>query len=378
MRYSKLQPILRAVTSNISDSATPSSISYAYNFGSLLGLLFVIMLATGILLACQYIGSASNAFDSVMHIMSDVQAGYIIRYLHANTASFVFIAIYAHIARNIYYSSYVQPRSGTWLIGTVIIVLAIGTAFFGYSLVYGQMSLWGATVISNLATAIPYIGTDIAIVLWGSFSVASSTVTRFFAIHYAIALFVLVLAVVHLLLLHMHASSTPIGVSGSYDRLAMQPIFLVKDAVTMIIALIALYYILSNVPNMLGHSDNNIEANSLVTPASIVPEWYLLAYYAILRSVPNKLVGVVLMLLSIIWLAVLIFDTSILRGNTYKIATRVLLIIGVYCFIMLISLGAKHIEAPYILLGQLCTITYFSALLVLLPTIGIYENYLYR
>ena len=152
-------------TCSRSDSATPSSISYAYNAGSLLGLLFVVMLITGLLLACQYIGSASNAFDSVMHIMSDVQMGYIIRFMHANTASFVFIAIYAHITRNIYYSSYVQPRSGTWLIGTVIIVLAIGTAFFGYSLVYGQMSLWGATVISNLATAIPYIGTDIAIVL---------------------------------------------------------------------------------------------------------------------------------------------------------------------------------------------------------------------
>lgn len=176
----------------------------------------------------------------------------------------------------------------------------------------------------------------------------------------------------------MHASSTPIGISGSYDRLAMQPIFLVKDAVTMLIALIALYYIVSNMPNMLGHSDNNIEANSLVTPASIVPEWYLLAYYAILRSVPNKLVGVVLMLLSIVWLAALIFDTSMLRGNTYKIATRVILVIGAYCFIMLISLGAKHIEAPYILIGQLCTITYFSALLFMLPAIGVYENYLHR
>ena len=192
--------------------------------------------------------------------------------------------------------------------------------------------------------------------------------------HYALALFVIALAVVHLLLLHMHASSTPIGVSGQYDRLLMQPLFLVKDAVTVMIAFIALFYVISFIPNVLGHSDNFVEANSLVTPTSIVPEWYLLAYYAILRSVPNKLLGVVLMLAAILWLLALIMDTTMIRSSVYKPLTRVVLVTGLFAFFMLISLGSKHIEAPYIVIGQITTVIYFGALLFLLPSIGLVEN----
>ena len=374
MRITKLNAIMRAYTSNLQDSATPSSISYAYNFGSLLGLIFTIMLATGFLLAWHYIGTAASAFGSVEHIMTDVNNGNWLRYVHANGASFVFIFLYAHIFRNLFYSSYKAPRSATWLVGNVIVVLAIGTAFLGYSLVYGQMSLWGATVISNLFTAVPFIGTDVAIILWGAFSVGSSTLTRFFALHYALAIFVIALAVVHLLLLHMHASSSPTVIAGSYDKIAMQPLFLVKDAITILLAIAAIIGLVAYLPNLLGHSDNFIEANSMSTPASIVPEWYLLPFYAILRSVPSKLVGVILMLLAIVWLAALIFDTSILRSHLYKLMSRTVLTIGFYALIILLSLGAKHIEAPYVLLGQLSTVIYFGALLFILPSTGIIEN----
>lgn len=374
MRLTKLNAIMRAYTSNLQDSATPSSISYAYNFGSLLGLIFTIMLATGFLLAWHYIGTAASAFGSVEHIMTDVNNGNWLRYVHANGASFVFIFLYAHIFRNLFYSSYKAPRSATWLVGNVIVVLAIGTAFLGYSLVYGQMSLWGATVISNLFTAVPFIGTDVAIILWGAFSVGSSTLTRFFALHYALAIFVIALAVVHLLLLHMHASSSPTGIAGSYDKIAMQPLFLVKDAITILLAIAAIIGLVAYLPNLLGHSDNFIEANSMSTPASIVPEWYLLPFYAILRSVPSKLVGVILMLLAIVWLAAMIFDTSILRSHLYKLMSRTVLTIGFYALIILLSLGAKHIEAPYVLLGQVSTLVYFGALLFVLPSTGIIEN----
>lgn len=374
MRLTKLNALMRAYTSNLQDSATPSSISYAYNFGSLLGMIFSVMLVTGFLLAWHYIGTAATAFNSVDHIMNDVNNGSWLRYIHANGASFVFIFLYAHIFRNLYYSSYKAPRSATWLVGNVIVILAIGTAFLGYSLVYGQMSLWGATVISNLATALPFIGVDIATILWGAFSVGSSTLTRFFALHYALAIFVIVLAVTHLLLLHMHASSSPLGISGSNDKIAMQPLFLVKDAITILLAIAALITLAAYLPNLLGHSDNFIEANSMATPASIVPEWYLLPFYAILRSVPNKLVGVVLMLAAIIWLAALIFDSSVIRSHNFKLIARSLLAIGFYAFIILLSLGAKHIEAPYVLLGQVSTIIYFGALLFLLPSAGLLEN----
>lgn len=374
MRLTKLNAIMRAYTSNLQDSATPSSISYAYNFGSLLGLIFTVMLATGFLLAWHYIGTASTAFNSVDHIMNDVSNGSWLRYVHANGASFVFIFIYAHIFRNLYYSSYKAPRSATWLVGNVIVVLAIGTAFLGYSLVFGQMSLWGATVISNLATALPYIGVDIATILWGAFSVGSSTLTRFFALHYALAIFVIALAVVHLLLLHMHASSSPLGITGQNDKIAMQPLFLVKDAITILLAIAAIIALVAYLPNLLGHSDNFIEANSMQTPASIVPEWYLLPFYAILRSVPSKLIGVALMLFAIIWLAAMIFDSAIIRSHNFKLIARVLLATGFYAFVILLSLGAKHIEAPYVLLGQVSTLVYFGALLFLLPSAGLLEN----
>jgi ubiquinol-cytochrome c reductase cytochrome b subunit len=334
------------------------------------------MVVSGLLLAIHYIGTSDSAFGSVEHIMTDVRLGYFIRNLHANTASLVFVTLYGHIIRNIYYSSYRQPRSGTYLVGQVIVVLIIGTAFLGYSLVYGQMSLWGATVISNLATAIPYIGTDIAVLLWGAYSVSSPTITKFYSLHYLLALVVLALAVIHLLVLHLHASGSPIGISGNYDRTAMAPIFLVKDAITILIILIALFSLIAYMPNLLGHSDNFVEANNLVTPTSIVPEWYLLSYYAILRSVPNKLIGVVLMLLAIIWLSALVLDVSLIRSNTFKPFNRLLLAIGLFAFITLLSLGAKHIEAPFIVLGQMITVTYFAVLLVMVPSSGLVENYL--
>jgi ubiquinol-cytochrome c reductase cytochrome b subunit len=374
MRYSKLNPITRASVSNLQDSATPSSINYAYNFGSLLGILMTFMVASGILLAIHYIGSSGSSFGSVEHIMADVREGYVVRYLHANTASFVFITMYAHIIRNVYYSSYRQPRTGTFLVGQIIVILIIGTAFLGYSLVYGQMSLWGATVISNLATAIPYIGEDILQILWGAHSVSTPTLTKFYSLHYLLALVVLALAVVHLLILHMHASSSPLGTAGSYDRYNMQPLFLVKDVVTLLAIIITLYNFISYVPNYLGHGDNFIEANALVTPSSIVPEWYLLPYYAVLRAVPNKLLGVALMLLSLLWLSVLTLDVSILRSNTFKPFNRTLLAVGLFSFVALLALGSQHAEPPYVGFGQALTLGYFAVLLFMVPLSGTVEN----
>ena len=273
MRLLKNNVILRIYNSYIVDSPEPANISYFWNFGSLLGVCLVLQILTGCFLAMHYVANIDLAFNSVEHIMRDVENGYIIRYVHANVASFFFIFVYSHIGRNIYYGSFKSPRVLVWSIGVIILILMIAIAFLGYVLPYGQMSLWGATVITNLLSAIPIFGHDIVELIWGGFSVNNATLNRFFSLHYLLPFVLAALAVAHLIAIHVHGSNNPNGVTSNGDRYAMHPYFIFKDLVTIFAFFLVLSIFVFYYPNALGHSDNYIPANPMVTPASIVPEW---------------------------------------------------------------------------------------------------------
>ena len=275
MRILKKHVLLRLLNSYIVDSPQPANISYLWNFGSLLGTCLVLQILTGIFLAMHYQPHVDFAFNSVEHIMRDVNNGWAVRYTHANVASFFFIFVYAHIARGLYYGSYKSPRVLVWSIGVIIFILMIGTAFLGYVLPYGQMSLWGATVITNLLSAVPVFGQDLVELIWGGFSVSNATLNRFFSLHYLLPFLLAALAIAHLLALHTHGSNNPNGVGSNSDRYAMHPYFTFKDLVTIFFFFLVLSIIVFYYPNLLGHSDNYIPANPMQTPASIVPEWYL-------------------------------------------------------------------------------------------------------
>src|SRR6201986_745439 len=323
MRLLKSHVLLRLFNSYVIDSPEPANISYLWNFGSLLGICLIIQILTGSFLAMHYQPHVDFAFSSVEHIMRDVNAGYIIRYCPANVASFFFIFVYAHIGRGLYYGSYRSPRVLLWSIGVIILILMMAIGFLGYVLPYGQMSLWGATVITNLLSAIPVFGLDLVELIWGGFSVSNATLNRFFSLHFVLPFVLAALAAGHLLALHEHGSSNPNGHSGNSDRVAMHPYFTFKDLVTIFLFFLALSVIVCYFPNLLGHSDNYIPANPMQTPASIVPEWYLLPYYAILRSIPNKLLGVVAMFGSLLILLLLpLTDLSRIRGSQFRPAMR--------------------------------------------------------
>ena len=301
MRIFKSHPLLKLVNSYIIDSPQPSNLSYSWNFGSLLALCLVIQIITGVTLAMHYNPSVLEAFNSVEHIMRDVNNGWLIRYLHSNTASAFFLIVYLHIGRGLYYGSYKAPRTLVWTIGTVIFILMMATAFLGYVLPYGQMSLWGATVITNLMSAIPWVGQDIVEFIWGGFSVGDATLNRFFALHFVLPFVLAALALMHLITLHDSAGSgNPLGVSGSSDRLPFAPYFIFKDLITIFIFFLVLAIFVFFMPNVLGDSENYVMANPMQTPPAIVPEWYLLPFYAILRSIPNKLLGVIAMFSAIL------------------------------------------------------------------------------
>ncbi len=375
MRLLKSHPILGLVNSYLVDSPQPSNISYMWNFGSLLGACLIIQILTGVFLAMHYTPSVDLAFISVEHIMRDVNYGWLIRYLHANTASFFFIFVYLHIGRGLYYGSYKSPRTLLWSIGVIILVLMMAIAFLGYVLPYGQMSLWAATVITNLLSAIPWIGQDFVEFVWGGFSVNNATLNRFFSLHYLLPFVLAALAAMHLLALHEHGSSNPLGVSGNTDRLPFHPYFTFKDLVTIFVFLLALSVFVFYMPNALGHSDNYIPANPMQTPASIVPEWYLLPFYAILRSIPNKLLGVIAMFMSLlILLGMPILDTSRIRGSQFRPLMRFSFWTFVACFFILMFIGSQHVESPYVEIGAAATAYYFAWFLVVVPAIGIIEN----
>jgi len=376
MRILKSHPLLKLMNAYVIDASQPSNISYLWNFGSLLAICLIIQIVTGVTLAMHYNPSVLEAFNSVEHIMRDVNNGWLIRYLHSNTASAFFFLVYLHVGRGLYYGSYRAPRTIVWAIGTIILVLMMAIGFLGYVLPYGQMSLWGATVITNLISAIPWIGQDIVEFIWGGFSVNNATLNRFFALHFVLPFVLAALALMHLIALHdVVGSSNPLGVSGNYDRLTFAPYYLFKDLITIFIFIFGLSLFVFFMPNLLGDSENYIMANPMQTPAAIVPEWYLLPFYAILRSIPNKLLGVIAMFAAILSIMVLpLTDLGRTKGFQFRPLSKLAFWFFVANFLILMKLGACHVESPFIELGQISTALYFSYFIVILPGISLLEN----
>lgn len=376
MRLLKNHPFLKLGNSYVIDSPQPSNLSYAWNFGSLLAVCLIIQIVSGVTLAMHYNPSVMEAFNSVEHIMRDVNNGWFIRYLHSNTASAFFFLVYLHIGRGLYYGSYKAPRTLTWTIGTIMLVLMMAIGFLGYVLPYGQMSLWGATVITNLMSAIPWIGQDIVEFIWGGFSVNNATLNRFFALHFVLPFVLAALALMHLIALHDSAGSgNPLGISGNYDRLPFAPYFIFKDLITIFLFILVLSIFVFFMPNVLGDSENYVVANPMQTPPAIVPEWYLLPFYAILRSIPNKLLGVIAMFSAILIILILpITDLSRNRGIQFRPISKVAFYVFVANFLILMQLGAKHVESPFIEFGQISTVLYFSYFVVIVPFVTLIEN----
>jgi ubiquinol-cytochrome c reductase cytochrome b subunit len=376
MRILKSHPLLKLMNSYVIDASQPSNISYLWNFGSLLAICLVIQIITGVTLAMHYNPSVLEAFNSVEHIMRDVNNGWLIRYLHSNTASAFFFLLYLHVGRGLYYGSYRAPRTIVWAIGTIILILMMAIGFLGYVLPYGQMSLWGATVITNLISAIPWIGQDIVEFIWGGFSVNNATLNRFFALHFVLPFVLAALALMHLIALHdVVGSSNPLGVSGNYDRLTFAPYYLFKDLITVFMFIFVLSLFVFFMPNLLGDSENYIVANPMQTPAAIVPEWYLLPFYAILRSIPNKLLGVIAMFAALLSIMILpLSDLGRTKGFQFRPLSKLAFWAFVANFLILLRLGACHVESPFIELGQISTALYFSYFIIILPVISLLEN----
>jgi ubiquinol-cytochrome c reductase cytochrome b subunit len=371
--------LLSFVDSHIINYPTPINLNYMWSFGSTAGLCLVIQIITGIFLAMHYTPHIEYAFSSVEHIMRDVNNGWLIRYLHANGASMFFIVTYSHIFRGLYYGSYMNPRGPLWVSGVIILLIMMGTGFMGYVLPWGQMSFWGATVITNLASAIPVVGEPIVQWLWGGFSVDNATLNRFFSLHYLLPFLIVGLVIVHLSLLHTTGSNNPLGINKNVDTVSFYPYFYVKDLFAFL-ALVAFFsFFVFFYPNTLGHADNYIPANPLVTPAHIVPEWYFLPFYAILRSIPDKLGGVVAMVGAILILAVLpIINTSEIRSSKFRPIYGIAYWFLVSDFLLLGWIGQKPVETPYIEVGQVATVFYFLFFIVFVPVIGIIEKTLIR
>nr|AKF78377.1 cytochrome b [Nothochrysa sp. YTD-2015] len=351
-------PLFKIANSALIDLPAPSNISLWWNFGSLLGLCLMIQIMTGLFLAMHYTANIEMAFNSVVHICRDVNYGWLLRTLHANGASFFFICIYLHTGRGLYYGSYLYTP--TWLVGVIILFFVMGTAFMGYVLPWTSMSFWGATVITNLLSAIPYLGTMLVQWLWGGFAVDNATLTRFFTIHFLLPFIIAAMVMIHLLFLHQTGSNNPLGTNSNFDKIPFHPYFSFKDIVGMIIMLISLLFITLNSPYMLGDPDNFIPANPLVTPVHIQPEWYFLFAYAILRSIPNKLGGVIALVLSIAILMIMPFYfLSNFQGLQFYPINQMLFWSMVSIVILLTWIGARPVEDPYILIGQILTVLYF-------------------
>nr|YP_009690009.1 cytochrome b [Drosophila mercatorum]QEG54034.1 cytochrome b [Drosophila mercatorum]UKE79688.1 cytochrome b [Drosophila mercatorum]UKE79701.1 cytochrome b [Drosophila mercatorum]UKE79714.1 cytochrome b [Drosophila mercatorum]UKE79727.1 cytochrome b [Drosophila mercatorum] len=356
-------PLFKIANNALVDLPAPINISSWWNFGSLLGLCLIIQILTGLFLAMHYTADVNTAFNSVNHICRDVNYGWLLRTMHANGASFFFICIYLHVGRGIYYGSYMFTP--TWMIGVIILFLVMGTAFMGYVLPWGQMSFWGATVITNLLSAVPYLGIDLVQWIWGGFAVDNATLTRFFTFHFILPFIVLAMTMIHLLFLHQTGSNNPIGLNSNVDKIPFHPYFTYKDIVGFIIMIFLLISLILINPNLLGDPDNFIPANPLVTPAHIQPEWYFLFAYAILRSIPNKLGGVIALVLSIAILMILPFyNLSKFRGIQFYPINQMLFWIMVVTVILLTWIGARPVEEPYVLIGQILTVIYFLYYLI--------------
>nr|APX40445.1 cytochrome b [Longitarsus melanocephalus] len=363
MPLRKTSPMLKILNNSLIIFPSPSNISYMWNFGSLLGICLMIQILTGLFLAMHYCPNIEMAFNSIIHICRDVNNGWLLRTLHANGASFFFICLYIHIGRGMYYSSYNMKE--TWLIGVTIFFITMATAFLGYVLPWGQMSFWGATVITNLMSAIPYLGQMIVQWIWGGFAVDNATLTRFFTFHFILPFIIFALMIIHLLFLHQTGSSNPIGINSNIDKVPFHPYFIFKDILGMLFLLFSLTFLTLSNPYMLGDPDNFIPANPLVTPIHIQPEWYFLFAYAILRSIPNKLGGVIALVMSIAILYFLPFynNKKFLSSQFYPI-NKFLFWSLLTIIILLTWIGARPVEDPYILTGQILTVMYFLYYLI--------------
>nr|QDI93399.1 cytochrome b [Insulaphylus sp. ph6] len=359
----KTHPLIKIMNGSLIDLPSPSSISIWWNFGSLLGMCLMIQILTGLFLAMHYTANIELAFSSVMHICRDVNNGWLIRNLHANGASMFFICLYMHVGRGMYYSSYKLMM--TWMVGVVLLLLVMATAFLGYVLPWGQMSLWGATVITNLLSALPYLGNDLVKWLWGGFSVDNATLTRFFTLHFIMPFVIAAMVMIHLLFLHQTGSNNPLGLNSNYDKIPFHPYFSIKDYMGMMVALFM--FIMLNLwePTMLGDPENFIPANPLVTPVHIQPEWYFLFAYAILRSIPNKLGGVIAMIASIAIIMILPFtNKNKFQSMGFYPMNKLMFWLLVINLLLLTWIGARPAEEPYILTGQMLTVSYFMYYLI--------------
>nr|WHL46511.1 cytochrome b [Edessena gentiusalis] len=355
----KTNPIFKILNGSLIDLPSPSNISYWWNFGSLLALCLIIQIMTGLFLTMYYTANIELAFYSVNYICRNVNYGWLIRTLHANGASFFFICIYLHIGRGIYYESFNLMH--TWMVGVLILFLLMGTAFMGYVLPWGQMSFWGATVITNLLSAIPYLGSMLVNWIWGGFAVDNATLTRFYTFHFLLPFIILMMTMIHLLFLHQTGSNNPLGLNSNYDKIPFHPFFTFKDLIGAIILLFLLTMLTLTNPYLLGDPDNFVPANPLVTPVHIQPEWYFLFAYAILRSIPNKLGGVIALIMSILILIILPFTfNKKIQGIQFYPINQILFWSLTTMIILLTWIGARPVEDPYIITGQLLTIFYFS------------------
>ncbi|CAK9252659.1 unnamed protein product, partial [Sphagnum jensenii] len=375
MRFVKSNFLLSFISNAVIFYPAPSNLNYFWNFGFYAGLCLVIQILTGIFLSMYYVSDQSMAMWSVEHIMRDVNFGWLVRYAHANGASMFFVAVYCHILRGMYYGSYFHPRSPLWSVGVLIFFFMIVTAFIGYVLPWGQMSFWAATVITSLVSVIPFVGFDILIWLWGGYSVDNATLNRFFSLHYLFPFIILALVFVHLVLLHQDGSNNSMGISYTPERVSFSPFYIFKDFFGIIVFLFVFSIFIFFFPNVLGHSDNYIMANPMVTPSHIVPEWYFLPFYAILRSIPDKLFGVLTMVLSIVILVLLpyLIDQQI-RSATFVYFFRLSFYYFVVVAVFLTWLGSQPAEFPYVGLSQFFTFLYFFYFFCLLPFLSFVQS----
>jgi len=371
-RIRKVSPVFNLINSSLTDLPTPSNINSWWNFGSLLGVCLITQIITGLFLAIHFTADISTAFNRTEHIIRNVNNGWIIRLIHTNGASIFFFCLYLHTFRGMYYTSYFLTQ--TWTIGVTLIILVIGTAFIGYVLPWGQISFWGATVITNLLSAIPYIGQDTVQWVWGGFAVDNATLTRFFTLHFLLPFLTLAVVIIHLIFLHQSGSSNPLGTNSNIDKIPFHSFHSWKDLLGIIVMGFLLIFTCLVTPYLLGDVENFSPANPLVTPIHIQPEWYFLFAYAILRSIPNKLGGVLALIISIAILYTLPFVRSNkIRGNQFYPLNQITLWIIINIVILLTWIGTRPVEPPFILTGQILTVIYFGRFMIWIITFKIWD-----